>query len=247
MRILLIVAGCVFLSSASLVSGETRTFMPDNYLHLEDNWLESSNVSEDMFNLIIETGKELYQPYADENNESLTINNKWSDSTVNANCSRFWGKVTVNMYGGLARRPEVSPEAFALVLCHELGHAYGGLPYISKSSKMSAEGQADYYGMECLKKVIDVLEEEFPDYETTKFTEAACAGDVVCLRGLHAGQGLGNLLATMKETDQPDYEKPDPTIVEKTLTSYPETIQCRLDTYLAGTMDWDRPKCWFNK
>ena len=253
MRLLLLVVGCVFFTSASfagiLESGGTRSFMPENDLHLEDNWTEStSNVTEEMFNLVIDTAKELYQPYADENNESLIINNKWSDSTVNANVSRFWGRVTINMYGGLARRPEVSPEAFALVLCHELGHAYGGYPYLRKSQKMSAEGQADYYGSaDCLKQVIDVLEDEFPEYETTEFTEEICEGDAVCLRGLHAGQGLGDLLASMRKVGTPDYATPDPLVVKKTQLSYPETVQCRLDTYLAGAMNWDRPKCWFKK
>jgi hypothetical protein len=252
MRFLLLVLGCVFFSTASfagILESEAQSFMPENDLHLEDHWMESSsNVTEEMFNRIIDTGKELYQPLADENDESLTINNKWSDSTVNANCSRFFGSVTINMFGGLARRPEVSPEAFALVLCHELGHAYGGKPYIRKSSKMSAEGQADYYGAnDCLKKVIDVLEEEFPEFEPSEFAEDKCGGDVVCLRGLNAGQGLGDLLASMKKESPPDYSTPDTLVVKKTQLSYPKTVQCRLDTYLAGAMDWDRPTCWFKK
>jgi len=249
MRVLLLLVG-VFVSGVSLAgileSGETRSFMPDNNLHLEDFLTDSSNVSESQFNRIIEIGKEIYQPYADEKDESLVINNKWDDPTVNANCRRFWGKVTINMFGGLARRPEVSPSAFALVLCHELGHAYGGTPFLRKSSQMSAEGQADYFGSsDCLKKVIEVLEDEFPEYETTEFTEEACDGDAVCLRGLHAGQGLGSLLASFRQTDEPNYETPDPLVVKKTQLSYPDTIQCRLDTYLAGALDLDRPACWF--
>ena len=74
---------------------------------------------------------------------------------VNANCMRNNGVVTVNMYGGLARRPEVTPEGFALVLCHELGHAYGGTPYIFQQAQIAAEGQADYYGEQtCLKALL---------------------------------------------------------------------------------------------
>jgi hypothetical protein len=234
----------MFLTFALQATPMSSSFMPDNDLHLEDNFFGPSNVSKEMFNLIVATGLELYQPRADENNEKLTINAKWDDATVNANCSRFWGQVTINMFGGLARRPEVSPAGFALVLCHELGHAYGGTPYIRGT--MSAEGQADYYGANvCIKEVIDVLEAEFPDFEADDFVAETCDGDYVCLRGLHAGQGLGNLLSQLKNEDYPDYETPDSTIVKKTLTSYPKTVQCRLDSYFNGVMDLDRPKCWF--
>jgi hypothetical protein len=250
LRILMAVS--LLLSSASFGFSDTeftRSFMPENDLHLEDNFMATSNVTEEMFNLIIDTAKELYQPMADAKDENLVINNKWSDSTVNANCSRWWGTVTINMYGGLARRPEVSPEAFALVLCHELGHAYGGYPYINKSSEMSAEGQADYYGSkDCLKTIIQELEDAFLDYEPTSYMTKVCEGDYVCLRGLNAGQGLGDLLSSLKNDKvAPDYETPDPLVVKKTQLSYPQTVQCRLDTYLAGALDRDRPQCWFKK
>lgn len=228
----------------SLQATPVSSFMPDNDLHLEDNFFGTSNVTQEMFDLIVATGLELYKPRADERNEKLIINGKWEDSTVNANCSRWWGRVTINMFGGLARRPEVSPAGFALVLCHELAHAYGGEPFINGT--LSAEGQADYYGANvCIKEVIETLEDSFPDFEADAFVADTCNANYVCLRGLHAGQSLGNLLSQLKKEDYPNYETPDPTVVPETLTSYPATIQCRLDTYFNGVMDLDRPKCWF--
>ena len=225
--------------------GQTHTFMEANDLNLQDGMF-MSNVSEEMFNLIVDTGTKLYKPFADKNKETLTINKLWDDTTVNANTQRMFGKVTINMYGGLARRPEVSPPAFALVMCHELGHAYGGTPYISSWQKMAAEGQADYYGAKvCLKKVIEALKSEFPTFDATPFIEKTCGNDEICSFGLYAGEGLGALLASMKKSAVPNYETPDPLVVTETVLSYPATVQCRLDTYLAGTMNLDRPKCWF--
>lgn len=205
-----------------------------------------------MFNKIIDAGLEVYKPFADRNNETLTINRKWDDSTVNANTSRFFGSVTLNMYGGLARRPEVTAEGFALVMCHELGHAYGGTPYIQEWQKMSAEGQSDYYGAkECLQKVLPKV--EMPSVTATSYTERRCkergaiGTDVynICIRQLDGSQSLGKLLAAIKKVPEPNFETPDTTVVTQTELSYPKTIQCRLDSYHNGTLLLDRPKCWF--
>ena len=46
----------------------------------------------------------------------------WKNDTVNANAQQRGRNWIVNMYGGLARRPEIFFRRFAMVLCHELGH-----------------------------------------------------------------------------------------------------------------------------
>jgi hypothetical protein len=230
---------------AALAPNTTVSFAPENDLHLEDQMFVT-NVTEEMFNKIIDAGYAAYLPFAQKNREKLKINRNWDDSTVNANVSRFFGTVTINMYGGLARRPEVSPAGFALVLCHELGHAYGGQPYLQSWQKIAAEGQADYYGAGvCLKTVLQAMADEIPGFEPSKFIKNACKGDELCMGGLYAGEGLGALLAAMKNEPTPNYETPDTTVVEKTELSYPATVQCRMDTYFAGTMNQSRPKCWY--
>jgi len=220
--------------------------MPENDLWKEDHiWKSDSNLDEAMFNKIIDLGKEIYDPVAESYNETLTINKKWDNPTVNANMSRWWN-VTINMYGGLARRPEINPEAFALVLCHELGHAYGGNPYLRPWSKISAEGQADYYGAkECLNKITSKLNLEGYTFDLTDYMLDTCEGRDSCVRGLSAGQSLGHLLSVIKEQPIPNYETPDETIVDKTKLSYPNTVQCRLDTYHNGVLNKTRPRCWY--
>jgi hypothetical protein len=240
-------------AAAQAAPNMQNQFAEENDLWMEDSLMADSNVSKEMFMKIVEAGKKAYEPFAKKNNERLVINPNWDDSTVNANCMRRFGTVTVNMFGGLARRPEVTPDAFALVLCHELAHAYGGTPYIMVSAKMSAEGQADYYGAkECLNLVFKEVAAETSMVNPTDYMKQRCAesslGDDTepnCIRKLVAGQGLGNLLAVLKKDVAPNYETPDTTVVTKTELSYPKTIQCRLDTYLAGSLSQARPACWF--
>jgi hypothetical protein len=245
--------------SASVAQAQSfnRSFAPENDLWMEDNLEATGGITKEVFNQIIDVALEVYTPLAKQNNERLQVNRKWDDSTVNANVRRSGGVVEINMFGGLARRSEVTPDGFALVLCHELGHAYGGTPYIQAASRLSAEGQADYYGNgACMDNVTKKLQVDLAGLGATKYMAKRCAekNEVnspdynTCIRELTAGQSLGNLLSTlMKEKKAPDYETPDPTVVPSTLTSYPKTVQCRLDTYFAGAMDLARPACWFKK
>lgn len=240
-NIFLILVGILF---SSLCVAQTQSIFPKNDLWKEDGFHELMSMTEEMFNKIIDIGYDLYEPYAEMNNETLKINRKWEDHTVNANVTRRWGSVIINMYGGLARRPEISPESFALVLCHELGHAYGGTPYISPWQKLSAEGQADFYGAkECLKDVIAKL--DLTDEITyTDFMEDICDYETTCIRGLIGGKGLGKLLAIITKKPIPHYQTPDQSVVSETILSYP-SIQCRLDSYLQGVIGGERPLCWY--
>ena len=251
----LIVSGVALVAATSaFASSEMRSFAPDNDLWQEDNLESIPHVTEELFNKVIDAALTVYNPIAKENHESLKVNRRWTDSTVNANCRRSGGAVEINMYGGLARRDEVTPDAFALVLCHELGHAYGGAPYIQVSSKMAAEGQADYYGSSaCLDAVYKVLPPNPSMIHTTDYTQQKCSERAsansddynTCLRQLSAGQGLGNLLSALMKQDAPNYETPDPLVVKKTELSYPSTVQCRLDTYHNGILNMARPACWY--
>ncbi len=237
------------------IYGEEANFMPQNTLWMDDRVDGESNVTKEMFMEIIRVGKSYYLPVAKSKSEKLSIKANWSDSTVNASASRIFGTVTINMYGGLARRPEITPDAFALVLCHELGHAYGGTPTANSLFKMAAEGQSDYYAAKiCLKKVLTKVELHEESFETTEYMDQSCLDThedetsqdyKICQRILAAGQSVVNLFTTMTEKPQTDYETPDPLVVDKTEKSYPKTLQCRLDTYFAGCFNQDRPVCWW--
>src|SRR5687768_16763139 len=117
------------------------TILPPNDLHLQDNIFEfQSNVSEEEFNRVIERAEDVYGPVMEQFGATLEINRLWDNSTVNASAYQSGRTWYVNMYGGLARRPEVTPDGFAMVLCHELGHHLGGFPF--SLSWAANEGQS---------------------------------------------------------------------------------------------------------
>lgn len=249
---MLLILSLFFISP---IVAKTNTFMPENDLWRQDcvNCFNANGMDQQLFTKIIEAGKKGYAENARQNGEQLVINNKWTDSTVNADCCRGceYGKVIVNMYGGMARRSEMNPEGFALVLGHELSHAYGGTPYIEAENRMSAEGQSDYEGARtAYRKIAAYVPELKQDLSYDEYVGQLCAqktGDDFkdCVHGLAGGQALGNLLATLSGEPVPSYQTPDQTRVSRTETSYPATVQCRLDTYLVGTLNRPRPACWF--
>lgn len=242
--------GCGSQKDTSKLRGSqasTYSWVENNDLWMEDNVNLVNNMDEALFNKIIDIAKEIYAPIAEEWKETLNINALWSDATVNANVTRDGqGWVEINMYGGLARRNEVIPLGFGLVLCHELNHLYGGLPYINVELKMGAEGQADYSGAGwCLKNITEKLVDS-TQIDVTPYMTKTCKGDNICVQQLAAGNSLGKLLAVLNKEKVPNFETPDKTIVKKTNTSYPKTTQCRLDSYFNGTIGKDRPLCWYH-
>ena len=224
-----------------------HSFMPENDLWMEDSLdLVDSNASQALFNQIIDIGSGLYADTAKKWNETLSFSRLWSDPTVNASSWRDGrGSTDVTMYGGMMRRSEVSPLGFALVMCHELSHLYGGTPFIDSAMRMSAEGQADWSGAGwCLYNVALKLKDTTP-FQTTVFMDKSCKSDPICLQELNAANGLGTLLANLGRERTPNFETPDPLVVSRTELSYPRTAQCRLDTYLNGVLGLERPRCWY--
>src|SRR6478609_3194601 len=119
-------------------------FLPPNDLWKEDGLLSAAGgISQDEFNAVIDEAEAYYKPIVSGFGGSLKVNRLWSDSTVNASATQSGSSWQVNMYGGLARRPEVTRDGFALVLCHEIGHHLGGYPY--SSAWAANEGESDYF------------------------------------------------------------------------------------------------------
>jgi hypothetical protein len=236
-------------------SDNLKSFVEENDLHLLDGFETTSNISEVEFKEILSIIQEVYQPTAKSNGHKLTIEGFWNNKTVNAYCNRQYKKTIVTIYGGLVKRPELTHDGLALIVCHEVAHAYGGKPRTRRPVFLiSHEGQADYYGSRtCLKKVLPHLK-DYKDSSPSSFMIESCKDKWgsskdyrICLRQLQAGQSAAELLAFIKDIDVPDYETPDKTVVRRTIRSYPETVQCRLDTFFSGTMELPRPACWFRK
>lgn len=149
--------------------------------------------------------------------------------------------------------PKITPNGFALLLCHELGHLFGGHPkkiYNGQVSWAASEGQADYFAASnCLKmlyqyKIKPPLKEEvqrgLPNLivDTIKRNAEAYFQGIAAIYDLYPGM--------QKFSRRPSLQEKDPTVVEETNLNYP-SFQCRLDTYRAGADNAPRPQCWFKR
>ena len=221
-----------------------NSFLPPNDLHLDDHPAIMANMTETEFNKIANDIVDVYKPLAKVHGATITTVNNWKDGTVNAYATQSGKAWQINMFGGLARRSEVTADGFALVVCHELGHHFGGFSF--KGSAWAAnEGQSDYFATQSCARQIwkDQLEinasyrDVLGDFEKKK-CDAAWSTDAdqnLCYRVVAGGQSLANLLSALNNGKAPRFETPDRKVVKKTSDSHPEA-QCRLDTYLVGSL-----------
>lgn len=141
---------------------------------------------------------------------------------VNAEVVKENGLVAIVVWGGMISHPKMSAPTFYLLLCHELGHFLGGPPLKSRNGWSSTEGQSDYYSsINCVKDL---------GLDEAQFIDASLA--------------LTSIYAEVTNQSPPRLDTCDESVATRTNYGYP-SIQCRLDTLLAGWNETARPKCWF--
>ncbi len=217
-------------------------FMPKNDLHLFDNVKRIATIDEADFNARIDQVEKIYAPIFAAHGAKLVVERKWTDPTVNAYADQRGTNWTVSMFGGLARRAEVTGDGFSLVICHEVGHHLGGYPFYS-SDWAATEGQSDYFATQACAKMLwsDQKEENakfrgaVPELVAQKCDAAYANPDEqnLCYRSAMGGKSLASLLAALGRTGEPKFETPDPKVVTRTNSAHPAG-QCRLDTYFQG-------------
>ncbi len=229
----------------SLVATAAKaSFFPPNSLHLEQTY-GSSSITEARFKEIIDEVVLVYRPIVESHGATLKVNYLWSDTTVNASAEQDGTTWIVNMYGGLARRPEITDDGFSAVVCHELGHHLGGFFYYGDNDWASSEGQADYFATHsCLREVWKNSDSINSGYKTrlSALGVAGCdrawqgqADRNLCYRIAASGESLAKLLAALGRGKVPRIETPDRTEVTQSSASHPQA-QCRLDTYFSGSI-----------
>jgi hypothetical protein len=189
----------------------------------------------------------LYSGMIAQQGRKFVIDRRWADPTVNAFAEQNTpGVDTIHMFGGLARHPEVTPDAMALVACHELGHHLGGAPKKLAGNWAANEGQADYWGaMKCLRHYFEGDNQQqalqginIPNIVITKCQSQYSNNDeqLICERSAMAGLALAKLLSFVtKDVATSSYETPDSSVVAKTFDDHPKT-QCRLDTFFNASL-----------
>lgn len=211
---------------------------------------EDANMTEKEFNDIISKAERYYAPIVQSLGGRLDIKRLWTDDTLNASAMQFFGTWTVNMYGGLARHPEMTKDGFAMVLCHELGHHLAGFTFKKGGFSFGGvwaanEGQSDYFAAHvCSRNLwqdeVDVNASFRPTVRPN--IQAACdavwttsADQDLCYRVNAGGESLAKTLAALAEDTVPTYETPDNNKVNATDSNHPRA-QCRLDTTFKASL-----------
>ena len=207
------------------------------------------NMTKIQFEQISDSIITAFQPLAELHGAKLSVNKAWDDSTVNAYAEELtpddW---QVFMFGGLARRPEVTLDGFALVVCHELGHHFGGYAFKTGFGHAWAatEGEADYFATQaCAHKIWERELDKNAEFRKTvdpvvqkkcDQTWASTADQNLCYRTASASMSLANLLSVLGDDPKtPQFDTPDPAVVDATYEAHPYA-QCRLDTYFSGAI-----------
>lgn len=236
---------------ASLVSSAAQaSTLPLNHLHLEDNPKVIYRISPTDFKRIVNEIVGTFSPFARMHGAELKANLLWNNGDVNAVAYRDGNLWSIDMYGGLARRKEVTPDAFALVVCHELGHHFGGYPFkrsnLDGNAWAASEGQADYFSTQvCARMVWKRDREENAAHRLTvdRVAKEACdrawkyqMDRDLCYRTADAGQSLATLMNVLEGARRPvRYAMPRRLQVPSTQVNHP-AAQCRLETYLNGAI-----------
>lgn len=237
----------------------------------------SGQMTENTFRQIIQTAETIYDPlFIKAGYGRFKILPLWNNNDVNArafvcdpksmpngvssespiaNCNKLLQTApnvhvktrVVEMFGGLARHPLMTPEGFLLVICHEIGHHMGGAPRYP-NSELSTEGQSDYFSTsKCARQILSrvnnndawvraanvPLEVRVPCQNTFPNNSLQAS---ICMRSSMGGLSLARVLASFRgDWKQVGFAKKDPTIVAQTYPGHP-AAQCRLDTYFSGAL-----------
>lgn len=244
--VITLLTGQVFACSIDGKEG----LLPENdmWIPADAKSISSSNIDEAKFNEVIDSVVSVYEPIISAMGGKLNVERNWNDGTVNAYAHRRNGTWNVAMFGGLARHNTITPDGFALVVCHEVGHHIGGAPKKASffSIWASNEGQADYFAtLKCLRKVFRnddnntiVSKMDVPEVVINTCAQQFSNADdqAICQRGAMAGMSTAKLFqALRKQPTAPAFSTPDQNVVSKTDDNHPGT-QCRLDTYFAGAI-----------
>lgn len=243
MKKIMVILNIYFILEVLFPAPSFSKFLPDNKLYEEDNIHGFTNVSKEDFYEVLNKLEAYYRPIVNKHGAFLDIYKSWESSTVNAYAQRDDDKWIIKMFGGMARRPEITKDAFLMIGCHEIGHHLGGFPFVSDWA--SNEGQSDYFAFHSCAKNMWKEEKEI-NYEFSKIAQPIAIERCdkhytskderrLCYRASVAGESLANLLSYLAKTENPSFETPSEVEVDKTIYYHPHP-QCRLDTFLAASL-----------
>ncbi len=206
-------------------------------------------ISESEFNKRISDLISVYKPIVANLGGRLDLQGLWKNDKIVAQATQQFGSWKIQFSGGLARRPELTPDGMTLIICHELGHHLGGFPFSDQGpigpKSLANEGQADYYSTQvCARRMWAQQLAINETFRTSVPASAQAQCDRVhntqterdlCYRTAVASQSIIATMAALKNVPMTDFATPDQTIATATVNGHPK-VQCRMDTLLQGSI-----------
>lgn len=209
-----------------------------------------SNMDEAQFKSILQNIQRSYEGVVSNLGGKLQITGDWKSETLNAGATQMFGSWKVQITGGLARYPDLTPDGFALIVCHELGHHLGGFAFAKDGNPFggtwaAAEGQSDYFASQvCARKIWGPESQVNSSFrgKVTGVAKQQCdtAWDRtqeqdLCYRVVAATTSMITTMANLMKKPIPQYDTPDTSTAASTITAHP-AVQCRLDTSFQGAL-----------
>lgn len=203
--------------------------------------------SKEKFELIVNQVVSLHLNMINEllGSKDLEVRTDWESPTFNAYALKvaYGNTSSLFFHGALYRHRDITNDAFAVMVCHEVGHLIGGAPFVGfnntvdKKLNISVESQADYWASSvCLKNyfkahpaTIVMPEKNIKLKCDTAYTDNEEAKNI-CYRS-----GIASLSVTnfFKMDDNPANKEKVPSSVAVTNQNYPNP-ECRQMTFMAG-------------
>lgn len=239
---------------------------PSNNLFFNSSYMypveafTTSTVTEEYFYKNFYEVIDIYKKQLKQLHKPIDLKPDWKNPYFSAYTFEQKETLEIGIWGGMARIPGMNNEAIVLIACHELGHLLGGAPFIPIKyyKNISSEGQSDYFATkQCIKKFFskNYNTKETPILNKVSTPEAksicylksnAPKEYQICLKTMRAIEGFSHVIAQLHHHQgSMSLSSKDETITSKTINiDYPKN-QCRIDTYIAGYFNKERPKCWY--
>ncbi len=205
---------------------------------------------------VIKEVETLYEPISKAQNQSFSIEVNESSMALSGGADSENRKLKVTLDRGLLQSTRLSPDGLRVLVCHELGHLFGGSPRKSPPYEwdgplandgltfMSSEGQADYYAsLVCFRQLVagqDHQKALSSSAQNSSRVSQLCKAShsespenaMICQRAAYGALNMLQLAMDFPISLEKQDTANTPALIRNT---YPER-QCRLDTVFAGAL-----------
>lgn len=213
--------------------------------------LSSSEIDEVTFYKITKEITSLYEERVTRLGKELIVNADWKSDVPNATAQQEGDRIIINIWGGIARWPGATKDGLALLVCHELGHHFGGYP--SKRSERlswaSSESQSYYWAvLKCLRKYfskdenVKIVESLNVDSHVRKMCDLhykTQEEEALCIRSAMAGDSYTNMYRFLRgkiKEEEAYFGNPNSPVTSEIQYDESPSLQCMLDTFLSASL-----------